>query len=1300
MNPVDVPNSIKTNKKPPQEFWNGTLVDNYNFLMSEELICRCKSSLDEPFISLNDLAVHHVSYNELEKQYVELSDWCAKISDVIKKISSNTLTCYLRQKYYEDLYEQGLMRLRMFKQYSNKLIQRFPDLNIVITNKMEIIYKIWNELEARFIGYLDEDFDQIIHDLHDELRLFEEWINTIEEQLERFNSIRNEKILPEDIQDLMKVQDEIKSRNSRVSSVIEICDRLKADYRQEIDQIPFDYASDLENRWHQMWINSVEIQCKLEDRCKIFKHSASSHIIDDDDIIPFNSSEYEKIPLTSSNNTSIDYVNSTLINRKRSRSPDININIISISSKPNRKMTKSKRRRSLSYLPNLSPSKLYYSLTNINDYDDKIIRKKYKKTTSKLDIGYASEDDYDRKPISKIKTSQSDNAIRIKLKSNVLSSLAQSLPLCAHVHLLPKWWRHSITSAYDTCSNPDIDMSIEETKKTRMKPSLLMYSEKYTKIKKYIEQKSPLKSNSYDASTENTDPEQSENDVDVLSSDLVSLSPVNHYENSDSLLYNRYTTTTTTGYSSDIELETKTVPSEIEDQPLLLCTDEITQMNTRASSSPPPITSNDDEPLNATINNDKIESSEPCWDGYQNPLFYSLNPHDTDSMETALKWDDQFFEIDQLCNTTSDDDIHVHYDNFIRPSLRNNNSSSLSLITSVTNKQQFDSDSDLDDFNYVINESERQLLKTRQSLEKKKRQQSQQESIVNDRNQRKYDELIRTCDTNIQCLEKILNNLHQSNNSRLNNTQAIELLQKYLSDWRHMKEQVVDDRTRARHLLHISQKIIKLKLRIDEELSQISTSLNHSWFDINSINQLKDQISYEIDIEQENRQKLITFYTDLHLVEEHLKEYLMTYPNASSSFHIDKQLHSNRVTLEQFTNKLDSYGNQLRTLITMIDNLSPVENHIEQKLTSIDYPGELQELQTSIDNYERMIPLNDSYLIIKNHCQYKLDLYRKMLNDFIRKHEKHVSFDSPININNNNSTNINSSTSSSLSSTPQVQYTYSSSDNFRKKKLIFNQYRQRETQDIQQTCSTNKTYDSKQSTTSSYISDDCKVLYIETVIEVPKPVFYEQATNTISTTNTEYHHHIPHNQQTIASNRNKYFMDITNKNQHSGDSTDDDLSTQPVNLSTTINRHQLTEDHLKQQGDSGIELDQTSSSSTIYNQQISKDRLLFPSTNRNYDKTSPSTLVRRIQKQTATKIENLHSDKTLLISPVLNSTQTNTYWNRLKEKWFRSLIIGLLILLSLFLIYLCGLDSCSRSALIQNFYQKIICIENEGLPTI
>jgi hypothetical protein len=69
-----------------------------------------------------------------------------------------------------------------------------------------------------------------------------------------------------------------------------------------------------------------------------------------------------------------------------------------------------------------------------------------------------------------------------------------------------------------------------------------------------------------------------------------------------------------------------------------------------------------------------------------------------------------------------------------------------------------------------------------------------------------------------------------------------------------MQQQVNDDRTRARHLLHISQEIIKLKLRLEEELSHINTSFNHSWFDKNSLNELKHRIYYEIELEKENRQ--------------------------------------------------------------------------------------------------------------------------------------------------------------------------------------------------------------------------------------------------------------------------------------------------------------------------------------------------------------------------------------------------------------------------------------------------------------
>ena len=249
--------------------------------------------------------------------------------------------------------------------------------------------------------------------------------------------------------------------------------------------------------------------------------------------------------------------------------------------------------------------------------------------------------------------------------------------------------------------------------------------------------------------------------------------------------------------------------------------------------------------------------------------------------------------------------------------------------------------------------------------------------------------------------------------------------------------------------------------------------------------------------------------------------------------------------------------------------------------------------------------------------------------------------------------------------------------------------------------STTSESSNKQSTTSSYISDDCKVLYIETVIEVAKPIFYERTTDTISTKNTESRHqHIPHNtkntQRSLSSNRNKYLMDITNNN-HQDDSTDDDLPVKPVNLSTTITRRQFNKNHSKQQVDSGIELDQTSSSSTINNQQTTHDALLFPPANTDFDETSQPSLLRHLQKQPTLDNEHFITNQKQLLS---TSTHSDTYWNHLKQTWFRSLLTGLLLLLILFFVYLSGLDTCSRSAIIRSVCRKIICIESEGLPTI
>lgn len=220
----------------------------------------------------------------------------------------------------------------------------------------------------------------------------------------------------------------------------------------------------------------------------------------------------------------------------------------------------------------------------------------------------------------------------------------------------------------------------------------------------------------------------------------------------------------------------------------------------------------------------------------------------------------------------------------------------------------------------------------------------------------------------------------------------------------------------------------------------------------------------------------------------------------------------------------------------------------------------------------------------------------------------------------------------------------------------------------------------KQSSTSSYISDDCKVLYIETVIEVAKPVFYQQTNDTLTTIETEYHKTMPQS----MNNTQK----VTKSIKQIHESSDEELNKTPVKLIRS--NHQKT--RVQQQMDSGIEYDHLSSppstsSSTIFNQKpINKDEtLLFPSVSLNSNQNE-STLIRR-----------LSASKTKTTKP---NIATNSYWDRLKQWWLRALLLGLFLLFLLFMIYFFRLDPCSRSTIIRTVCEKIIYVENQGLPTI
>jgi hypothetical protein len=71
-----------------------------------------------------------------------------------------------------------------------------------------------------------------------------------------------------------------------------------------------------------------------------------------------------------------------------------------------------------------------------------------------------------------------------------------------------------------------------------------------------------------------------------------------------------------------------------------------------------------------------------------------------------------------------------------------------------------------------------------------------------------------------------------------------------------MRQQVNDDRIRARQLLYVSQEIIKVKLRLDEELSHINSihNYNHPWLDDSSLFELMRRINYELESEKDSQQ--------------------------------------------------------------------------------------------------------------------------------------------------------------------------------------------------------------------------------------------------------------------------------------------------------------------------------------------------------------------------------------------------------------------------------------------------------------
>lgn len=219
------------------------------------------------------------------------------------------------------------------------------------------------------------------------------------------------------------------------------------------------------------------------------------------------------------------------------------------------------------------------------------------------------------------------------------------------------------------------------------------------------------------------------------------------------------------------------------------------------------------------------------------------------------------------------------------------------------------------------------------------------------------------------------------------------------------------------------------------------------------------------------------------------------------------------------------------------------------------------------------------------------------------------------------------------------------------------------------------------SSTSSYISDDCKVLYIETVIEVNKPVFYER-TNNMSDSN----------QNSFEQNNNNHQQPPPPPS--STDTTEDELSnhprTIPVRTSSSNGNYPR---HVNGNFDSGLH---NSSTTRRRFDDDDDDQLLFPPTDQAFDETSQPTLGRRLEQQRVFDNANQRYPprrRILLRPPRINRRSWKNYF-------LRALTYGFILLAILLLIFFKFLDNCTQKVVYDVIGQTIIHVERQGLPTI
>lgn len=256
------------------ELW-AAIESNYQYLMDDEIIETCRStesdlSLDDEDTSINP----NVSFQEFMQQYQELTEWLNQIQAFTQRKVMCQSEKYLNQTYHEELLQRS-PRHKLLNDYARQLLKRYPALKGDVYIRLQLLNAQWQKIEQAISPSKGvQDWKTMLNDLKADIDHLRKWLQGVENRLLPL-CIRSSWTTPELEEKLTEhqiLQKDIESHLRVVSAVLKLGECLQNGKNEDkiheqslaFPESLHDVSHNLEKRWHTIWLQSLEWQCRLE----------------------------------------------------------------------------------------------------------------------------------------------------------------------------------------------------------------------------------------------------------------------------------------------------------------------------------------------------------------------------------------------------------------------------------------------------------------------------------------------------------------------------------------------------------------------------------------------------------------------------------------------------------------------------------------------------------------------------------------------------------------------------------------------------------------------------------------------------------------------------------------------------------------------------------------------------------------------------------------------------------------------------------------------------------------------------